>query len=238
MNTRSLMILMLGAMLAACQSASEVKLPAAGESMSSADDAQPRSSRGYEPSTPIVIVPEPEPADYPGMLQAHDFWRGEVNAPEVSWSSPAAKMAQAWADQLKAEGCQIRHNMAAARRETYGENIYRYWRSQPYEGFRRDSKYVVNAWGEEKAYYDIATNSCQPPAGGMCGHYTQVVWAQSLQVGCGRAQCGDSEVWVCDYYPRGNYIGLRPFELAANINVTRVPAPVSAAPAPRDLHPE
>jgi len=44
---------------------------------------------------------------------------------------------------------------------------------------------------------------------GCCGHYTQVVWAASMKVGCAVATCpADSKMWgtvvVCQYRPQGN----------------------------------
>lgn len=227
-------------LLCACQPASELREPAALDSLSGPDVALPSNGRGFEPAPSLPIVAEPEPETYRGMLDAHNAWRAEVQAPALSWSSRAADVAQHWADQLQAEGCAIRHNPAPERKHAYGENIYRYWRSSPYEGYRRDPQFVTDAWGAEKPYYDLASNGCKAPPGGMCGHYTQLVWNRSLQVGCGRAHCADSEVWVCDYTPRGNYVGLRPFEMATNAPATTAPASTpsaEAAPAPMDLHP-
>jgi pathogenesis-related protein 1 len=46
----------------------------------------------------------------------------------------------------------------------------------------------------------------------MCGHYTQVVWKDSKEVGCAAYQCDDkSQVWVCQYKPAGNYVDQKPF---------------------------
>lgn len=192
MRLRSGSILLAGLAVAACQPAPVKEPPPA-------------------PAVAPAAAIEPEPAEYAGMLDAHNQWRREVQSPALHWSSHAARMAQSWADQLQREGCQMRHNPAPERKAVFGENIYRYWRSQPYQGYRRDPAQVVAGWGAEKAYYDAAGNRCRAPAGSVCGHYTQLVWNTSLQVGCGRAHCGDSEIWVCNYYPRGNYVGVRPF---------------------------
>ena len=69
---------------------------------------------------------------------------------------------------------------------------------------------VVDNWASEKADYNYASNTCA--AGKVCGHYTQVVWRSTVEIGCGRAVCQDnSQVWVCNYNPAGNIIGQRPY---------------------------
>jgi hypothetical protein len=40
-----------------------------------------------------------------------------------------------------------------------------------------------------------------------CGHYTQIIWRNTTEVGCGMATCSNgSEIWVCNYNPPGNYL--------------------------------
>ncbi|KAJ9705385.1 hypothetical protein PVL29_003437 [Vitis rotundifolia] len=68
---------------------------------------------------------------------------------------------------------------------------------------------AVNMWVGEKSNYDHNSNSC---VGGQCGHYTQVVWSKSVRLGCARVQCNKGGWFVtCNYDPRGNYIGQRPY---------------------------
>lgn len=165
---------------------------------------------------PPVAAPAAEtaaPAQFLGMIGAHNVWRREVGAPDLVWSAEAARWAQAWADELSKAECQVRHNPDPARREAYGENIYFYWSSRPYEGYRRDPATVVRSWADEQQWYDEENNQCNAPAGKTCRHYTQVVWSRSTAVGCGRARCDAAEVWVCNYSPRGNVIPVRPYEL-------------------------
>ncbi|KAM0072993.1 putative CAP domain-containing protein [Helianthus debilis subsp. tardiflorus] len=47
----------------------------------------------------------------------------------------------------------------------------------------------------------------------VCGHYTQVVWRNSIQLGCARVQCTNDGWWfiICSYYPPGNYAGQAPY---------------------------
>ena len=66
---------------------------------------------------------------------------------------------------------------------------------------------VVGDWADEANAYDIRTDACTD----VCGHYTQVVWAATRSVGCAAAAGPEEEVWVCEYDPPGNYVGVRPY---------------------------
>uniref|UniRef100_A0A9J7ZSU6 SCP domain-containing protein n=1 Tax=Cyprinus carpio carpio TaxID=630221 RepID=A0A9J7ZSU6_CYPCA len=60
---------------------------------------------------------------------------------------------------------------------------------------------------QEHVDYDFETNNC--PEDKMCGHYTQMVWADSNRIGCATHFCDTLEglgfkkatLLVCDYYP-------------------------------------
>ncbi|OAY39376.1 basic form of pathogenesis-related protein 1 [Manihot esculenta] len=70
---------------------------------------------------------------------------------------------------------------------------------------------AVNAWVSEQIFYDYNTNLC---VGGVCNHYTQVVWKSSVSIGCFRTQClNNVNLWIvgCKYSPPGNIIGQRPY---------------------------
>ena len=58
-------------------------------------------------------------------------------------------------------------------------------------------------WYDEIAQYRF-------PDGGFSmetGHFTQVVWRGTTQVGCGHSQCKGNDIWVCNYDPAGNWDG-------------------------------
>ncbi len=132
------------------------------------------------------------------ILEAHNKYRSAVGVADIVWSEEVAESAQAWADELGTT-CSFEHSG----NEQYGENL---WGGTGNGWTVTDA---VDSWGEEKAFYDYESNTCE--SGAVCGHYTQVVWANSTEVGCGMVTCGDWEYWVCQYSPSGNVVGERPY---------------------------
>lgn len=74
---------------------------------------------------------------------------------------------------------------------------------------------VVIGWADEAADYNYADNSCS----GVCGHYTQVVWRTSTELGCAVQACpfgltnwdDGREIWICRYREPGNWSGEWPY---------------------------
>jgi pathogenesis-related protein 1 len=132
------------------------------------------------------------------MLQAHNTWRQRYGVPPLMWSPQLATYAQEWANVLVGERL-LRHRQ----QDQYGENL------ASASGKQLSPTTVVRLWGEEDKYYNYSTNTCQ--RGQMCGHYTQLVWRNTREVGCAMARNSQREVWVCNYDPPGNYVGQRPY---------------------------
>ena len=147
-----------------------------------------------------------------GMTEAHNGYRKEEHSVNLVWNSDVAAYAQEWAEYLRDNhDCELQHRswlgMAV---QSYGENLYgsSVWGM----GLNTTPQKVVDAWWGEISDYDYASNSCTA----VCGHYTQVMWKGSTEVGCGMAVCDEganaqSDVWVCNYDPPGNWIGQRPW---------------------------
>jgi pathogenesis-related protein 1 len=132
------------------------------------------------------------------MVDAHNSWRKESGVTPLAWSPKLATFAQEWADKLLATD-EFKHRTD----HDYGENL------AAAQGQSMSPTTVVKYWGEEVQNYDYNKNSCKP--GEMCGHYTQVVWKSTKEVGCAMAKSGIKEVWVCNYNPPGNYVGEKPY---------------------------
>jgi pathogenesis-related protein 1 len=130
------------------------------------------------------------------MVQAHNAVRSRVGVPPLIWSDQLAKVAQAWANRLL-----ITHAFSHRPNNQYGENLYMI------SGSSASPSEVVRSWANEAKGYDILTNTCA----GICGHYTQIVWAKTRAVGCAVATDQYQEVWVCNYDPPGNYVDYRPY---------------------------
>jgi pathogenesis-related protein 1 len=144
------------------------------------------------------------------MVNAHNKYRKEVGIADIKWSSELAKTAQAYANKQKANKCKMKHSGTKG----LGENIY--WASAITYSNKKSKPQditptkVTDSWGSEKANYSYDSNTCA--SGKVCGHYTQIVWSNTTEVGCGMALCSDnSQFWVCNYTPPGNYRGQKPY---------------------------
>jgi len=151
------------------------------------------------------------------VLNSHNKVRNKHNLPPLKWSNKLANYSQEWANHLgRGHQCQMFHRGG---QPPFGENLYissaEVWREG--NGREVDRKIspititeVVNAWASEEKFYNYQQNRCQP--GQQCGHYTQIVWKDTKEVGCAMKVCPDkSQTWVCSYNPAGNYVGFRPY---------------------------
>ncbi|KAL2476818.1 Pathogenesis-related protein 1 [Forsythia ovata] len=130
-------------------------------------------------------------------LDAHNAARAEVGVGPMTWDNNVAAFAQNYVSQRIGD-CNLIHSS----NRPYGENLAE--GSGDFTG-----KAAVDLWVAEKPNFDYNSNSC---VGGECRHYTQVVWRNSVRLGCARAQCNNGWWFVsCNYDPPGNYIGERPY---------------------------
>jgi len=132
----------------------------------------------------------------------------------MTWNDTLAAAAKVWASK-----CEWNHSfppLGPQDNTPYGQNLY------SSTNINTDLVHGVQAWYDEKYGYDYDTLVCSIKP---CGHYTQVVWATSRQVGCAYYNCkgieglssaySDSLLLVCNYLPFGNINGTKPFKKGA-----------------------
>lgn len=166
-------------------------------------------------SDPVELETEPNISktkshsliDPASMTTAHNQWRSKTGVSALKWSDKLAQDAQKWAEHLTENGCHPGYSGGK-----YGENIYLAGPAINSDGTIKvediTEQNVVDSWGNEIRDYDYEDNSCKF----VCGHYTQIVWKNTTEVGCGMATCEDkSQIWVCQYTPAGNMAGEKPY---------------------------
>ncbi|MCA1662551.1 MAG: CAP family protein [Novosphingobium sp.] len=137
------------------------------------------------------------------LLIAHNRERDRVGVPRLEWSANLAGEAQAWADDL-ARSDRFEH---ARDRGDAGENLWmgsaeRYSAEQMIAGFVQEVRHFRHG-----QFPHVSTTGRWADV----GHYTQLVWRDTQEVGCAVARGRTNDVLVCRYWPAGNVIGQRVF---------------------------
>jgi len=153
--------------------------------------------------------------------QRQDVVPGAANMQFMTWNTVLANTAQNYACQCVEDS--MLHNSQreeqSAGFETVGESIFSKagsWNpdDQPAGG--------VTHWFSEVDAFTFISGE-QGTCDGPCGHYTQGVWHDSVEIGCGYARCNaidlclandrtDCHRLVCNYAPGGNTNTQPPFE--------------------------
>ncbi|NXA52587.1 CRIS2 protein, partial [Nothocercus julius] len=134
------------------------------------------------------------------IVDKHNELRRGVNPPasnmlKMEWSPETARNADVWAHH-----CTFQHSPPEMRKTNVscGENLF--MSSVPFSW-----PDVVQAWYDEEKDFKYGIGKTSPDA--VVGHYTQLIWYSSYQVGCAVAYCPNSRFnyfYVCHYCPPGN----------------------------------
>jgi len=135
------------------------------------------------------------------FVTRHNYWRHQVNSPNIVWSETLAQYAYEWAKHLSD------NNLFEHRSQNkYGENIFM---CSTCSAKTYSPSQVVDDWASEKSQYNGETISNSNFS--AFGHYTQLIWCETTQVGCAMVQDKSGNmVVVCNYAPPGNMIGKTP----------------------------
>lgn len=131
-------------------------------------------------------------------LRAHNEYRIKHGVPALKLNTRLCKFAEEWAMNLA-----NRANPTHRSNSPYGENIFCSWSSAP-NGVIVDGREPVEHWYQEGENHIFG----KEPATLRTGHFTQVVWKDSRELGVGQARSKTGQVVVvCNYDPPGNFIG-------------------------------
>ncbi|NEP46835.1 MAG: hypothetical protein F6K35_49685, partial [Okeania sp. SIO2H7] len=144
--------------------------------------------------------------------------------PAITWDCAAAEVAQQYANETR--GTQG-HSNREWRNQQYssrtgrqgngaslGENLA--WNVASSSTLLGPIVNAVTDWIDERSDYNHDSGTC---SGGVCGHYTQIIWRESTGVGCGVERDSiplNGTIWPhgyflsCNYHHAGNINGDNP----------------------------
>lgn len=152
--------------------------------------------------------------------------KGEVaNQPAASemkfmlWDDELAEKAAQWAAQ-NGQG----HNpdkTIPSGRFTTGENLYWYSAMNSNQELNVDN--ALESWFDEHKmfkYNQIESSDFDGSKSYQIGHYTQMVWSETVLVGCAVSKTKEGD-WdnflvVCNYGPAGNFMGEYPYKTGSS----------------------
>lgn len=130
------------------------------------------------------------------FLKAHNDYRQKHCVQSLKLSRKICEISQKWADSLVKKSVLEHSN-----NRDYGENIYCLTSNNP--NLSISGTEPVKEWYDEVDRHVFGVEPKQLSS----GHFTQVVWKESRELGVGYAKFKGKIVVVANYYPSGNMIG-------------------------------
>ncbi|XP_069465934.1 uncharacterized protein [Ambystoma mexicanum] len=146
------------------------------------------------PVCPREVIPPVAGYDdfVPNFLKATNAYRLRHGAKPLKLSNSISQEAQNWAEHLLALKT-LKHSDTA-----YGENV---WAKTGGPSTTLTGQEVADAWYKEEKNYDFSSPGHQPDT----GHFTQMVWRSTKEMGVGLACNGKGMfIVVAQYNPTGN----------------------------------
>ena len=139
------------------------------------------------------------------LLLVQNRERAALGIAPLFWNDRLAASARQWAVHLAATG-RFEHAPEKAS-DPEGENLWAGTRGA------YAPEQMVAAWAREKRYFKAGRFPDNSTTGDYrdVGHYTQLMWRRTREVGCATARGGVEDVLVCRYSQAGNYVGDVPF---------------------------
>ncbi len=152
----------------------------------------------------FALLTFPARADAPDsfavkVLASHNDERTRLGIAPLAWNPQLAAGARDWARNLAARGL-LQHSSNSG---GTGENL---WMGTS-GAFAPEA--MIGAFVGERKHFRAGRFPLVSRTGRWSdvGHYTQLIWPQTREVGCALAQGRNWDVLVCRYYPAGNVYG-------------------------------
>ena len=130
-------------------------------------------------------------------LDAHNNYRAKHHVGKLVLNQELCDIAQKYAEELARTG-NFAHSGNSFHDDNMGENLFACY------GMKITGKMMTDDWYNEVNQYNFNNHGYISGT----GHFTQIVWKGSKQVGFGYAQARDGYYYgVANYYPAGNFIG-------------------------------
>ncbi len=139
------------------------------------------------------------------ILDTHNAERERLRLPRLKWNPHLEREAAEWARSLGRRG--VLEHADGQQRNGTGENLWMgtagAWNVETMVGMFLDERKHYR----HGAFPDVSRTGNWADV----GHYTQIVWRETREVGCAVATERGNDVLVCRYYPAGNVWGARAF---------------------------
>lgn len=185
----ALLVLIAVPLTAALPSIDEIKAELAGKK---------KRTTAVKPAPPPLAVIDAN--SFEGrLLGVHNAERRRMGIAPLSWNRELAGQAGSWAQSLASKGS-FEHSKS---RGNVGENL---WMGT--SGYYSPEA-MIGSFVGEKQYFrrgkfpDVSTTGNWSDV----GHYTQLIWPGTKEVGCAKATGRGNDVLVCRYAPAGNVMG-------------------------------
>lgn len=128
-------------------------------------------------------------------LQSHNKYRAKHHSPPLRLNKDLCKIAQSYADRLLATKT-FQHSTNKYKGKDLGENLFMV------NGKPATGEMATADWYSEIKMYNFRKDYQKGT-----GHFTQLVWKDTTDVGFGIAYKNDLYYVVANYFPAGNFLG-------------------------------
>lgn len=144
------------------------------------------------------------------LLAAHNAERARLGIPPLRWNDRLARQSLLWARKLTLIDGLEHSDTVDYVDATSGEEGENLWRGSI--GIFTPEQ-MVDLWINERKLFVNGPFPRNSSTGQWrdVGHYTQLVWRSTTEVGCAIAAGEEDEVLVCRYLEGGNVIGEKPY---------------------------